>query len=92
MEDIPLTILGTVAGILILSGWIQQIIKGYRTKSLKDISTYLTIFISAGAILWVGYGIVVSDIFIITTNVAAIILMMTVLSMKKKYDEIAKRL
>ena len=87
MEGISLTILGTVAGILILSGWVQQIIKGYRTKSLKDLSMYLTIFIAAGAILWVVYGIIVSDIFIIGTNVAAIILMVTVLTMKKKYDK-----
>ena len=88
MEDVPLTILGTVAGILILSGWVQQIIKGYRTKSLKDLSKYLTILISAGATLWLVYGIIVSDVFIIFTNVAAIVLMMTVLTMKKKYDSL----
>ncbi len=90
MEDIPLTILGTVAGILILSGWVQQIIKGHRTKSLKDLSTYLTIFISAGAILWLVYGIIISDVFIIGTNIAAVVLMMTVLTMKKKYDGAAR--
>lgn len=88
MEDIPLTLLGTVAGILILSGWIQQIIKGYRTKSLKDLSKYLTILITAGAVLWLAYGIIVSDVFIIFTNIAAIFLMMTVLAMKKKYDRL----
>jgi MtN3 and saliva related transmembrane protein len=44
------------------------------------------IFISAGAILWLIYGIIVSDVYIIGTNVAAIVLMMIVLTMKKKYD------
>lgn len=92
MEEIPLTILGTVAGILILSGWVQQIIKGYRTKSLKDLSKYLTILISAGAVLWLAYGIIVSDVFIIFTNIAAIFLMMTVLAMKKKYDGLRPRI
>lgn len=91
MEDVPLTILGTLAGILILSGWVQQIIKGYRTKSLKDLSKYLTILISAGAALWLVYGIIVHDVFIILTNVAAIFLMMTVLAMKKKYDRLVPR-
>ena len=33
-----LSIIVTVAGVLILSGWVQQLVKGYRTKSLKDIS------------------------------------------------------
>ena len=81
-----LTILGTLAGILILSGWVEQIIKGYRTKSLKDVSKYLMILISAGASLWLLYGFIVSDVFIIGTNLAAIALMMTVLIMKRKYD------
>ncbi|MGY5142295.1 MAG: SemiSWEET family sugar transporter [Nitrosopumilus sp.] len=81
-----LTILGVAAGILILSGWVEQIIKGYKTKSLKDVSKFLMIFISAGAILWLIYGFIVSDVYIIGTNIAAIFLMMTVLLLKKKYD------
>jgi len=85
-----LTILGIAAGILILSGWVEQIIKGYRTKSLKDVSKYLMILISGGAILWLVYGIVVSDVFIIGTNMAAIVLMTIVLVMKKRYDGMSK--
>jgi len=87
VDSVLLTILGTLAGILILSGWVEQIIKGYKTKSLKDISKYLMIFISAGATLWLLYGIIVSDIFIIGTNIAAIVLMTIVLIMKKRYDK-----
>ena len=86
-EGISLTILGVIAGVLILSGWVHQIIKGYRTKSLKDVSKYLMVLIGVGAFLWLIYGIEVSDIYIIGTNVAAIILMLIVFGMKKKYDE-----
>ncbi|MDH5569274.1 MAG: SemiSWEET family transporter [Nitrosopumilus sp.] len=85
-----LNILGVSAGILILMGWVEQIYKGYKTKSLKDISKFLMIFISAGAVLWLIYGIIVSDVFIIGTNIAAMILMMIVLAMKKNYDRISK--
>ncbi len=85
-----LTILGIAAGVLILSGWVEQIIKGYKTKSLKDVSKYLMVFISGGSILWLIYGIVVSDVFIIGTNIAAIFLMMIVLFMKKRYENISK--
>ncbi len=85
-----LTILGTAAGILILSGWVEQIIKGYKTKSLKDVSKYLMVFISGGAILWLIYGVIVSDVFIIGTNIAAIFLMMIVLFMKNRYDKTSK--
>ena len=85
-----LTILGIAAGVLILTGWVEQIIKGYKTKSLKDVSKYLMVFISGGAILWLIYGIIISDVFIIGTNIAAIFLMMIVLFMKKRYEKISK--
>ena len=85
-----LTILGIAAGVLILSGWVEQIIKGYKTKSLKDISKYLMVFISGGSILWLIYGVIVSDVFIIGTNIAAIFLMMIVLFMKKRYEKTSK--
>ncbi len=85
-----LTILGISAGVLILSGWVEQIIKGYKTKSLKDVSKYLMVFISGGSILWLIYGIVVSDVFIVGTNIAAIFLMMIVLFMKKRYEKTSK--
>jgi len=85
-----LTILGIAAGVLILSGWVDQIIKGYKTKSLKDVSKYLMLFISGGSILWLIYGIIVSDVFIIGTNIAAIVLMMIVLFMKRRYEKSSK--
>ncbi len=87
IDGMLLTIIGTLAGVFILSGWVDQIIKGYRTKSLKDVSTYLMVLISAGASLWLIYGFVVSDVYIIGTNITAIGLMMAVLSMKRKYDK-----
>jgi len=87
IDPILLTILGVAAGVLILTGWVDQIYKGYKSKSLKDVSSFLLIFISAGAILWLIYGIIVVDIFIIGTNIAAIGLMFIVLVMKKQYDK-----
>lgn len=87
IDGMLLTIIGTLAGVFILSGWVDQIIKGYRTKSLKDVSTYLMVLISAGASLWLIYGFVVSDVYIIGTNITAIGLMIVVLSMKRKYDK-----
>ena len=90
VDGVLLTLLGTAAGILILTGWVEQIYKGYKTKSLKDVSRFLMIFISAGAILWLMYGIIVSDVFIIGTNMSGLILMIIVLGMKKRYDKLAK--
>ena len=87
VDPTAVTVLGIAAGVLILSGWVDQIYKGYKSKSLKDISMLLLIFISAGVILWLIYGVIVEDVFIIGTNIAAIILLSIVLTMKKKYDK-----
>ena len=89
-EGISLSILGTVAGVMILSGWVPQIIKGYKTKKLDDISKYLMILVACGAFLWILYGIEKDDPFIIGVNVAAIALTMIVLSMKYRYNKKAK--
>ena len=88
LDEIWLTVLGVLAGILILSGWVHQIIKGYKTKSLKDVSRYLMVLIGAGALLWLIYGVEVYDVYIIGTNVAAIILMLIVFVMKRAYDRV----
>lgn len=86
-DELSLGILATVAGIMILSGWVPQIIKGYKTKKLDDVSKYLMIFVSGGAFLWIVYGIEKDDPYIIGVNVAAIILTMIVLSMKFRYKK-----
>ena len=85
-----LAILGITAGVLILAGWIEQIYKGYKTKRLNDVSKFLMIFIAAGSILWLIYGIIVSDVFIIGTNFAGLTLMVIVSTMKKRYDNLSK--
>ena len=79
LDDFTLGIVGILAGILILSGWIPQIIKGYKTKRLNDVSSYLMVCIFAGAVLWLVYGIEIDDIYVMGVNVAAMFLTMTVL-------------
>jgi len=86
LDEVTLGIVGILAGVLILSGWVPQIIRGYKTKKLDDVSPYLMICIFAGALLWLVYGIAIDDIYIIGVNVAAMFLTMTVLIMKLKYE------
>ena len=86
LDEITMGVIGILAGILILSGWVQQIVRGYKTKRLNDVSPYLMILIFAGAVLWLIYGIALDDVYIMGVNVAAMVLTMIVLSMKLKYE------
>ena len=86
LDEITLGIVAILAGFFILIGWIPQIIQGYKTKKLEDVSKYLVISIFVGAALWLIYGIEIDDVYIIGVNVAAMFLTMTVLIMKLKYE------
>jgi len=90
LDETTMAVIGIVAGILILSGWVPQIIRGYKTKRLNDVSAYLMILIFAGAALWLVYGIALDDVYIMGVNIAAMILTMIVLSMKLKYEKAAQ--
>ena len=87
LDETAMGVIGILAGILILSGWIPQIVKGYRTKKLTDVSSYLMILIFAGAVLWLIYGMALDDVYIMGVNLAAMFLTMTVLAMKLKYEQ-----
>jgi len=80
LDETTMAVIGILAGILILSGWVPQIIKGY-------VSRYLMILIFIGAALWLVYGMALDDVYIMGVNIAAMILTMTVLSMKLKYEK-----
>ena len=90
LDETIMGIIGILAGILILSGWVPQIVKGYRTKKLSDVSSYLMILIFAGAVLWLVYGLALDDVYIMGVNIAAMFLTMIVLSMKLKYERNTK--
>ena len=91
LDDTMMGVIGILAGILILSGWVPQIAKGYRTKKLNDVSPYLMILIFVGATLWLIYGIALDDVYIMGVNLAAMFLTMVLLSMKLKYEKNAQR-
>ena len=88
IDETTMGVIGIVAGIIILSGWVPQIVRGYRTKKLNDVSSYLMILIFAGAVLWLIYGIALDDVYIMGVNLAAMVLTMIVLSMKLKYERL----
>ena len=68
LDEVTMGVIGIIAGILILSGWVPQIAKGYRSKKLDDVSAYLMILIFAGAVLWLIYGIALDDVCLLYTS------------------------
>ena len=90
MEDLVAwaDIIGTIAGILVLSSFIPQLVKAYKTKKMFDVSIHLMILIASGMFLWVIYGFIRSDPVIIGTNAAGFALNISLLVMKLRYDKL----
>ncbi|HIH45928.1 MAG TPA: hypothetical protein HA292_02430 [Candidatus Nitrosotenuis sp.] len=87
IDDIWVSILGIIAAALVTSSFIPQIVKGYRTKHLDDVSYWLMITICIGMSLWIGYGIIKNDFVIIGANISTIILNMILVVMKFRYSK-----
>jgi MtN3 and saliva related transmembrane protein len=89
MEDFAFLtdVIGIIAGILVLSSFIPQLYKAYRTKRMLDVSIYLMALIASGMFLWVIYGIIRRDPVIIGTNAAGFVLNIILMILKLKYDK-----
>ena len=64
--------LGLLAGMLTTIGFIPQIVKGYRTKCMNDVSLIMPILLSMGMALWFFYGMILRDIPIMLWNLIAL--------------------
>ena len=84
--DIDIVWLGLIAGTITSFGFIPQLIKGYMTKKLEDVSYFMPMVLAIGMFLWLLYGIFREDLAIILANVFAIGCNITLVVMKKYYE------
>ncbi len=79
------TILGFTAATLTMFGFIPQIIKIYKTKSVADISLVALLQFTLGIFLWILYGIHIRDVIVITANTVSISTLVVALVLYFKY-------
>lgn len=78
-------IIGYAAGFFILISIIPQIIKSWKTKSTKDLSLPKYIIYTSGVLLWLIYGIVITNGPMILINSINIVLASSMLYLKLRY-------
>ena len=66
------TVLGFLAGMLTTVGFVPQIVKGYRTKRMNDVSLTMPVLLSLGMALWFFYGVILDDLPIMMWNMIAL--------------------
>jgi MtN3 and saliva related transmembrane protein len=84
--NIDIVWLGLIAGAITSFGFIPQIVKGYMTKRLEDVSYFMPMVLVVGMFLWLIYGIFRDDLAIIVANIFAVGCNITLIIMKKYYE------
>lgn len=79
------TLLGLTAGTLTTLSFLPQVIKTWKTRSTKDISTGMFITFCAGILLWVLYGFAINSMPVIITNIVTFFLAFVILLLKIKH-------
>ncbi|KYK27853.1 hypothetical protein AYK20_01855 [Thermoplasmatales archaeon SG8-52-1] len=79
-------LLGLIAGAITSMGFIPQLVRGYKTKKLEDVSYLMPIILAFGMALWLAYGIYKEALAIICANTFAIICCLILITMKKIYS------
>jgi len=80
------TALGLLAGFLTTIGFVPQIVKGYRSKSMGDLSLLMPILIGIGMFIWLIYGIWLDSLPLILWNAIALALNIVIIVLILRYS------
>ncbi len=78
-------ILGMLAGTITSITFLPQVVKIWKTKSAKDLSLLMLLFLMLGVILWLSYGLLIMDAAIIYTNSMVLAMSFIMLVFKLKF-------
>ena len=86
VEKFFVELLGVIAGTLTTISFLPQLVKIVKNKSAKDVSLLMFLMFTLGILLWLVYGILTLTLAIIIANSVTIILALSILILKIKYD------
>ncbi len=77
-----MTLLGMAAGTLTTVSFLPQVIRTWKTRSTKDLSTGMFSMFCAGIFLWILYGFSIKSLPVIVTNIVTFFLAFIILVLK----------
>ncbi len=80
-----ITVIGLIAAAFTTVALLPQLMKVWKTKSTKDISTGMFTLYCGGLFLWFVYGLYINDLPIILANSLAFVQALAILMFKAKY-------
>jgi len=76
---------GLLAGTLTTLAFLPQVIRAWRSRSTRDLSTGMLIIFLIGIVLWTFYGMEIGSFPMIASNATTIGLVGILLTLKLKY-------
>ena len=86
MDPSALEIFGLVAGAITSISFIPQLIRGYKTKKLEDVSYLMFIVLGFGMTLWLTYGVLKDALALVVANAFGVGCCLLLIFMKKRYS------
>lgn len=80
-------IVGTIAALFTTFGFVPQIIKMYKTKSVGDVSIITLFQFSIGVTLWALYGAHIKDLIIAISNIITLATLIITIILYYRYYE-----
>lgn len=80
-----LDIIGYIAGVLGIGSLLPQLIKCWRTKSTEDLSIWRYVVYILSLILWIVYGVMISNGPLIAVCIVTLIIAILILYFAIKY-------
>ncbi|NYT16451.1 MAG: hypothetical protein GKC06_00355 [Methanomicrobiales archaeon] len=81
----PWLLFGMAAALLTMFGFVPQLAKMYRTRSVSDVSILTLCQFTAGVSLWAMYGYLVRDPVIILANIVSLLTLLASLGIYFHY-------
>lgn len=82
----PVEIVGYSAACLTTAAFLPQAVKSIRHKDTRSLSLGMYVLFTLGISLWLAYGILKQDGAIIAANSVTLVISLTILAIKIRYD------
>jgi MtN3 and saliva related transmembrane protein len=87
----PVEILGFAAAFCTTAAFVPQLVRVVRLRSARDISLPTFLLFSVGVFLWLLYGLYTGSKPVIASNCVTLVLSVSILILKLRYDRNAMR-
>jgi MtN3 and saliva related transmembrane protein len=78
-------LVGFTGACLTMFGFVPQVLKMLKTRSVRDVSLTTLLQISVGATLWILYGIHIEDPVVVTANVVTLATLLIAIALYMRY-------